>query len=189
LGYVKHYFICCCGVGYVSCLVFVERLIVVGGWLERFKRRFSGKFSDLLMDFGVAILSPILLKGISGWFRKTALLFTKPMINTQRAVSTRNCRSEALPRQGRTSQGHETAIQGGENIARHHRTTSGVHQDAFFAPHGDPGGRLRRCFQEAIRETLKELQGETASLSHGKRQRAARRGCLVWAEFIHLTKH
>ena len=140
------------------------------------------------VDFGVAFVNPLVLKGISGWCRKTAVLFTRPMITIKSVVPSRDYCNEGFTPKGHPSKGPKAAHQGGDT-AQKERTTSGVHQDAFFAPGALLVGRLRECFRRAVRETLAELEREAASPARGDGERLARRRGLAWGEFFAGTDY
>lgn len=116
-------------------------------------------------EFDVAIGRSMVLKGLSGWCRKTALLFTRPMITTQSAVHAMNGYTKGLPCEGCASTSRETARHGGEDSAPQKKFTSSVHRGAFFALSAPRP--VRRCLRKAVRATLKELEREAAALACG----------------------
>jgi hypothetical protein len=149
-----------------------------------------GRWLGCGMDFGVAFVNPLVLNNLtSRWCWKTALLLTNPMKrnSTPPTVPSTDYCHTGRSYKGRPSKGQEMARQGGGDTAQKERTTSGVHQDAFFAP-GDPlACRLRPCLSLAARKALEQLEREVARPVRSKRQKAARRRGFLWAEFIHRT--
>lgn len=144
-----------------------------------------GSSMDVWMDFGVAMEAFFILKDLTGWCRKTALLFTKPMINTQSVVPSMDYCNEGLTREGCPSRGQEMARQGGGEFAQEPSFTRGVHQDAFFAPGGPLACRLRQCLSMAARDTLEALEAAAAASVRPK----GRDVSIVWGKFISRTTH
>ena len=93
-----------------------------------------GSSMDVRMDFGVAMEAIFILKDLTGWCRKTALLFTKPMINTQSVVPSMDYCNEGLTRRGLPLHRPGNGPSRGRRARPRARFTRGVHQDAFFAP-------------------------------------------------------